>query len=136
MIRLLTRRTLLALCLALLALAAFGMPASKAHAEDEAPQAWLGVGPDDVDDEARKELKLPADSGVLIVEVHDGSGADKAGIKVDDIITAIDGKPAPNADGFRALIASHKPGDVLELTIIRDKKEIKLKATLGKRPPE
>ncbi len=136
MIRSMTRRSMLVACLALLAAASLGLPASVLRAEDEAPHAWLGVDLGDVDDEARKELKLPDDSGVQIAEVHPDTAAAKAELKAEDIITQVDGKPAPNVEGFVAMIATKKPGDVLELTIVREKKEMKIKVTLGKKPAE
>ena len=55
-----------------------------------------------------------------IATVETGSGADKAGLKAGDVITAVDGKTVTTAEELRAVIAAHAPGDKLSLTILRD----------------
>ncbi|MBI1369369.1 MAG: PDZ domain-containing protein [Planctomycetes bacterium] len=107
--------------------------AATARAAEE-EHGWLSVDINEVPDDLRAELKLPEDTGVYLEEVHEDGPAAKAGLKNEDVIAAVDGKPAPTVEGFVELIAGHKPGDVLELTIYREKKEAKIKVTLGKRP--
>ncbi|MEM3063337.1 MAG: trypsin-like peptidase domain-containing protein, partial [Nitrososphaerota archaeon] len=58
--------------------------------------------------------------GELIREVVDGSAADSAGIKVGDIITAIDGKRLVGTDTLSEVIRSKKVGQSIKLTIWRD----------------
>ena len=60
-----------------------------------------------------------------------GSGADKAGIKVDDIITALEGKPITSSDQVGAAIRAHKLGESISVTVNRGGKSITLTVTLG-----
>ena len=66
------------------------------------------------------------DDGLKITDVTEGSGADKAGLKEDDIITKVDDKKVDDPDDLTKLIRSHKPGDKVNITYLRDKKEQKL----------
>jgi len=69
--------------------------------------------------------------GAYVVEVVEGSPADKAGIKEGDIITKLDGQPVREKDGGLAkLIAQKKIGEKVELTIWRDGEQKEMTATL------
>ncbi|MEU4495125.1 trypsin-like peptidase domain-containing protein [Streptomyces sp. NPDC023998] len=59
-----------------------------------------------------------------------GPGA-KAGIKPGDIITKVDGQRVHSGEELIVKIRSHRPGDRLELTLVRGGKERKLTLTLG-----
>ena len=72
------------------------------------------------------------DDGLKITDITEGSGADKAGLKEDDIITKVDDKKVDDPDDLTKLIRSHKPGDKVNITYLRDKKEQKVTAELGK----
>jgi serine protease Do len=69
--------------------------------------------------------------GAGVVEVVSGSPAEKAGIKVGDIITKLDGTPIREKDGGLArLIAQKKIGDRIKLTVWREGKEMEFTVTL------
>src|SRR5215470_2871596 len=72
------------------------------------------------------------DEGLRITDITEGSGADKAGLKEDDIITKVDDKKVDDPDDLTKLIRGHKPGDKVNITFLRDKKEQKVTAELGK----
>ena len=72
------------------------------------------------------------DDGLKITDITEGSGADKAGLKEDDIITKVDDKKVDDPDDLTKIIRSHKPGDKVNITYLRDKKEQKVIAELGK----
>jgi serine protease Do len=82
--------------------------------------AMLGVSTDKVE------------QGAKITDVTDESGADKAGLKEDDIITKVDDKKIEDPDDLTKVIRAHKPGDKVNITYLRDKKEQKVTAELGK----
>src|SRR6266513_2535444 len=82
--------------------------------------AMLGVSTDKVDE------------GAKITDITDESGADKAGLKEDDIITKVDDKKIEDPDDLTKSIRAHKPGDKVNITYLRDKKEQKVTAELGK----
>lgn len=69
--------------------------------------------------------------GAYVVEVMEGSPAEKERVKDGDIITKIDGQPVREKDGGLAkIISGKKVGDEIELTIWREGKEIKISVTL------
>jgi putative serine protease PepD len=70
-------------------------------------------------------------SGVTVGQVSSGSGAASAGLKSGDVITAVDGTKVTTAEKLRAIIAAHKPGDKITLTIKRNGSSQTLTATLG-----
>ncbi|WKE66060.1 outer membrane-stress sensor serine endopeptidase DegS [Gallaecimonas kandeliae] len=71
----------------------------------------------------------------LITAVDKDSPAEKGGIKVGDLIVGIDGKPIRNGLEAMDLVAETKPGTQIEVTVVRDGKQLKLKVTVGERPP-
>ena len=73
-----------------------------------------------------------AEGGVEVQDVTEGSAAEKAGIKEEDIITKIDDKSIANPDELSAAIKAHKPGEKVTVTYLRDKKEQKVTAELTK----
>jgi putative serine protease PepD len=72
-------------------------------------------------------------NGVSVAAVESGSGAANGGVKTGDVITAIDGTQVTSAERLRAVIASHKPGDTLKLTVRRGSDSKTLSVTLGSR---
>ena len=66
-----------------------------------------------------------ADQGVEVQSITKESAAAKAGLKENDIITKIDDKKIEDPDDLTKLIRSHKPGDKINITYLRDKKEAK-----------
>ncbi len=70
-------------------------------------------------------------TGVVIMEVIFKSPAEDAGLKIDDIITKIDGNAVTNLADFVKTIQEHKAGDKIKLDILRDGKEQKINVTLG-----
>lgn len=72
------------------------------------------------------------EGGVKVTEVTDESAAKKAGIKEGDIITKIDETKIEDPDKLTAAVRKHKPGEKVTVTLLRDKKEQKVTAELGK----
>jgi len=72
-------------------------------------------------------------NGVIIAEVTPGGPAEKAGLKVGDAITAVDGNPVKNGDELVADISSQKPGTQHKLTYIRNGKEGTATVTIADR---
>ena len=76
-------------------------------------------------------VKTASTGGVTVSQVSSGSAAASAGLKAGDVITAVDGTNVATAEKLRALIAGHKPGDAVTLTIQRGGSPKTLTATLG-----
>jgi serine protease Do len=73
-----------------------------------------------------------ADQGVEIQDITKESAAQKAGLKEGDVITKIDDKKIEDPDDLSKAIKAHKPGEKVTVTYLRDKKEQKVTAELGK----
>lgn len=72
--------------------------------------------------------------GAYIQDVIDGSSADKAGIKTQDIITKINGQTIDSENKISEIVSKSKIGDKLSLDVFRDDKIIKFTATLEESP--
>jgi serine protease Do len=72
-------------------------------------------------------------NGVLVQKVHPGGPAEKAGIKVGDIITSIDGRNIKDGDDLVNEIASRRPGSSARLGYLRDGKQGDTTVTIGDR---
>jgi|SRR5688572_11536185 len=73
-----------------------------------------------------------AEGGVKVTEITNESAAKKAGIKEGDIITKINDTKIDDPDKLTAAVRKHKPGEKVTVTLLRDKKEQKVTAELGK----
>jgi len=93
-------------------------------------KAYLGVEYQMVSREAALLNSVP--EGAYVVNVVSGSPAEKAGIKVEDIVTKMDGqKIESKSGGLAKLISKKKAGDVVSLDIWRDGETINLQVTLS-----
>jgi putative serine protease PepD len=79
-------------------------------------------------------VSLGDDGPATIMQVVDGSPADRAGLRARDAVTAVDGNSIDSGDELRAAIDSKKPGDKITLTIERAGDERTVQVTLGQRP--
>jgi putative serine protease PepD len=73
-------------------------------------------------------------AGAQITRVVSGSPADKAGLQVGDVITAIGGKSVANADDLTARVNGYKPGDKVTLTLERNGSSKTVDVTFAQRP--
>ena len=72
-------------------------------------------------------------AGALITLVTPESAAEEAGIEVDDVVIAFDGEPIRGIDDLAAQVRLHRPGDTVEIVLLRDGDEMTVTATLGVR---
>ncbi len=100
-------------------------------AYQDSESGWLGVQIADVDAQKVKELKLPAERGVLITEVEADSPAAKAGLKANDVVTEYNGQRIESATQFRRMVRESLAGRAVQLTVWRDARAQTLSATLG-----
>jgi len=115
----------------------------------EVEHAFIGISGGTITSELAKAINLPVDEGVIVQSVVKDGPADKAGIEAGgttatingeevrlggDIITEVDGKKLKSMEQLVEIIQGHKPGDELELTIVRDGDEKTANVTLGSQP--
>jgi S1-C subfamily serine protease len=72
--------------------------------------------------------------GALVSSVQTGSAAADAGLRAGDVITAINGRMVRDASDVIAEIRRAQPAGALDISVMRDKKPLTLKATLPARP--
>lgn len=74
--------------------------------------------------------------GAYVQSVVRGAAADKAGLQVGDIITAVDGEEVDGSAAFIAIKDKHKAGDTVTLTVDREAKTVTLTLTFDERTPD
>ena len=102
-------------------------------AKGEVTRGWLGVGIQDLTPELADYYGLKAEKGVLVTQVFEGDPADRAGIKVNDIILSVDGERVSTGRELSAMIANTPVGRKIKIDMIRDGKKKALTVTLAKR---
>ncbi|MHB9024613.1 MAG: trypsin-like peptidase domain-containing protein [Armatimonadota bacterium] len=90
----------------------------------------LGVYVKNLDAAMREAYGVP-EGGVLVDSVVAGQAADKAGVKAEDVIIQVGQAKVTDSDQFVSLIEQTAPGTKVTLTIVRNKKEIKVPVTVG-----
>ncbi len=76
---------------------------------------------------------LGVQEGIVVSDITRGQAADKAGVQRLDVVTAVDGKPVKTPSDLVGIIAGHRAGDTVKLSIIRDKKSREISVMLGDR---
>ncbi|MHA2638399.1 MAG: PDZ domain-containing protein [bacterium JZ-2024 1] len=94
-------------------------------------RAYLGVFIRELSWDELKELGKEQRCCVVVRGVAPSSPAEKAGIRVGDVIVAVDGTPVEYVFHFRHLISQKKPGDTISLEVQRKKEKLTLQATLS-----
>ncbi|MCV9388065.1 Do family serine endopeptidase [Reichenbachiella ulvae] len=93
-------------------------------------RALLGINITDVNAQLSEEEDLGVLQGVYVSGVNANSGADEAGIKEGDVIIAINGARVNKTSELQEKVALNRPGDKIDVTILRDGKEKTVTATL------
>jgi len=103
-------------------------------ATGQATHPYIGVQQIPLNPVIASRLGSDAKNGVVVVAVGQGTPAAAAGLQSRDIITAIDNTQVTDDSVFSKIINSHKPGDSLDLTVVRGRQTEHVKVTLAKRP--
>jgi len=100
---------------------------------DAAQKGWLGVAIGEIT-EARSDGSGEESEGIRVLEVIADGPAQKAGVLANDVIVAVNGEEVGTKLGEAVdIIKARKPGETINLTVLRDGKEMTLRATLGSR---
>lgn len=99
-------------------------------------RAYLGVYISDITEELKKSLGLKVDKGAYVQDLVPGGAAEKAGIKVNDVIVEVNGKKIENTDDLTSLLATYPAGNTVEVVVDRFGERITFNVTLGSQTPE
>jgi len=94
-------------------------------------RGWLGVSVQELTPDLATPLGMDKSSGALVSTVAEGSPAEKAGIKVGDVIVEYDGKLIPHSSQLPILVARTDVGKSVPLKVFRAKEEVRLSVTVG-----
>ena len=96
-------------------------------------RTYIGVSLVNLSPELREYFGAPKDSGVLVESVQDDSPADKAGIKVGDIVLSADGDDVKTSADLRTALREKKEGDSVRIEVLRGRSRQSLVATVKER---
>lgn len=97
----------------------------------EVKRGKLGIGAQDLTPDLRKAFGLEnGQPGILITDVSPGSSAAEAQIESGDIITAVDDESVTSASAMRSKIGSKLIGDTVELSLIREGKQMDIRLAI------
>jgi serine protease Do len=94
-------------------------------------RGYLGVMIQALTPELAKSFGLDSDAGVLVGDVMNDSPAAKAGLQAGDVIRKFDGDVVKDVVSFRNRVARVAPNSKIELTVVRDGKELTLTVHIG-----
>lgn len=92
---------------------------------------YIGVHLEQLNPELSRYFGLTEGRGLLVARVNPGSPAEKAGLKVGDVIMAADGQRVETLEALTDLIRKKKKGDKISLEILRDKKKMKIEVEVA-----
>lgn len=96
-------------------------------------RGFLGVELTEITQELRAHFGAPRETGILVARVREDSPAAAAGVRVGDVLLAVNGEVVESAWDVRRLIGSLDEGDVAELELLRDQKRLLLEAMIEER---
>jgi serine protease Do len=97
-------------------------------------RGWLGVSIQPITEDMARTYGMKEAKGAQISDVNGDSPAEKAGLKPDDVVVGVDGRPIADNSELSQYIASKAPGTTVRLKVLRDGQEREVPVTLGTFP--
>jgi serine protease Do len=97
-------------------------------------RGYIGVALRDVDPDLQRSLRLSTARGALVQDVVVGSPGDRAGLRVYDLIIAVDGAAVVSNDELIRTVAAREPGTAVRLNVLRDGRPVLATVKLAERP--
>src|SRR5580704_1274918 len=94
-------------------------------------RGYMGILPQELTPDMARAFGMPNGHGVAVAQVTSNSPAEKAGMKVGDVITAINGNPVEDVNSFRLAVAGFAPSTTVHLKIARNGENLDIPVTLG-----
>jgi len=102
--------------------------------EGKVVRPWLGISAQDLTPEMIEHFRVKEKEGVLVGQVHPGTGAEKAGLLSGDIIKSVDDKAIKNVTELVKEIQKKKVGQKVKLSLLRDGKGMTIEVTTTSMP--
>ncbi len=99
-------------------------------------RGWVGVGLQDLSPDLAAAMNVPAGSGAVVSQVTAGSPGQRAGVRVGDVVTTVDGRRIASSHEAVREVTSHAPGQRIALAILRGTAPITVNVEAGRRPGE
>ena len=96
-------------------------------------RGWFGVDVADITPELAESLGLKGTRGAIVGAIERGSPAEKSGMRLGDVIVAVNGRAVGNTTAALAAIAEIPPGQSVPVRVIRRSQELSLDVLVGKR---
>lgn len=97
---------------------------------------FLGVIGMDVTEALAEEKDLPVDEGAYVVEIAEGTEAEKAGIQPEDVIVSYEGKPVRSMDDLMLYVRQSQVGDRVTIGLWRDGERREVEMNVGVKPED
>ncbi len=111
---------------------AFAYPQLIKYGHIHAPE--IGAILQTITPELASGLRLPRDFGVIVSDVVPGGPADRAGLRIQDIIVSVDGTPTASLPLFSQSLYMHGSGEHAKLEVLRGSGQLQLDISLAERP--
>ncbi|MTH97373.1 DegQ family serine endoprotease [Roseibium sp. RKSG952] len=108
--------------------------ASAAGQGGKVQRPWLGATVQLVGAEIADALSLERPRGVIVTNIFEGSPAEEAGLRVSDLVIAVDGKEVLDPDSFGYRFATRPVGETSRFTIMRGNREEIVEVALSPAP--
>jgi len=92
---------------------------------------FIGIYPEEIGPELAEYFGVKEGRGLLVTRLEPDSPAEKAGIKVGDVIVRADGRRVETIEELNSIIQRKKKGDKLKLDLVRDKKRMELEVEIA-----
>jgi 2-alkenal reductase len=102
-------------------------------ASGDARHPFLGIQYQSLNPQLASEIQLRITEGALLETILEGTPAARAGLRVGDVIVAIDGKRVDDRHSLVSLLLEHVAGDTIMLDVLRDGERFQTELTLGER---
>ena len=102
----------------------------------EVHRGRIGVGIQNITTELMEAMDLKSQDGALVSQVTEGSPADKAGLKVGDVITGFNDRDILDADDIRNAVGFVEPGQKARISYLRNGKTFSTRIGVEKKPDE
>ena len=101
-----------------------------------ANKPYLGIFPQSMTEQMAAQYRYSVTSGVFVCSTEDGSAAEKAGLRMGDVITKVDDTEIKTVNDLNAVKKKYSAGDACELTVYRAGEMITVDLVWGTVPPE